>query len=216
MPRRCPLCKQASIIGHGKRRKQAHDEPQDWIWVRRGLCRLCGKTFSILPSWSPPYGHYSLHSRHQAWEAICAGSDWDQSAPHCKDPTRSPDSTTLRRWAWRRLLSLGQSLKVWLWVLDWHRMPTILVWDWMSAGNFLGNGGLPSRRFGPGPKSVETSLDAAASKTHPQMRGGRRGRRGFPYISVGRRPRPMGTDTSVRATSLSGPPNGRASTFWRM
>jgi hypothetical protein len=42
MPRRCPLCKQASIIGHGKRRKQAHDEQQDWIWVRRGLCRMCG------------------------------------------------------------------------------------------------------------------------------------------------------------------------------
>jgi hypothetical protein len=122
MPRRCPLCKQASTIGHGKRRKQAHDEQQDWIWVRRGLCRLCGKTFTILPSWSPPYGHDSLHCRHQAWEAICADSDWDQAAPHCKDPTRSPDLTTLRRWAWRRLLSLGQRLKVWLWVLDWGRI----------------------------------------------------------------------------------------------
>jgi hypothetical protein len=140
MPRRCPLCKQASIIGHGKRRKQAHDEQQDWIWVRRGLCRLCGKTFTILPSWSPPYAHYSLHCRHQAWEAICAGSDWDQAAPHCKDPTRSPDPTTLRRWAWRRLLSLGQSLKVWLWTLDWHdflQAPTILAWDWMAAGHIL-------------------------------------------------------------------------------
>jgi hypothetical protein len=140
MPRRCPLCKQASIIGHGKRRKQAHDQQQDWIWVRRGLCRLCGKTFTILPSWSPPYGHYSLHCRLQAWEAICAGSDWDQAAPHCKDPTRSPDPTTLRRWAWRRLLSLGQSLKVWLWTLDWHdflQAPTILAWDWMAAGHIL-------------------------------------------------------------------------------
>src|ERR1700731_1228054 len=25
-----------------------------------GLCRLCGKTFTILPGWSPPYGHYSF------------------------------------------------------------------------------------------------------------------------------------------------------------
>jgi hypothetical protein len=47
---------------------------------------------------------------------------------------------------WRRLLSLGQSLKVWLWVLDWHdflRAPTILAWDWMADGHTLATGGLP-------------------------------------------------------------------------
>src|ERR1039457_4623937 len=30
-----------------------------------------------------------------------------------------------------------------------------------GCGDFLGNCGLPSRCFGPGPKSVETNLDAA-------------------------------------------------------
>jgi hypothetical protein len=36
--RRCPVCEQESIIGHGRRRKQAHDEHHDWISVRRGRC----------------------------------------------------------------------------------------------------------------------------------------------------------------------------------
>jgi hypothetical protein len=29
--RRCPVCERDSIIGHGRRRKQAHDEHHDWI-----------------------------------------------------------------------------------------------------------------------------------------------------------------------------------------
>jgi len=141
MPRWCPLCQQASIIGHGQRRRPAHDGQQDCIWVRRGLCRLCGKTFTILPSWLPPYGHYSLRCRQQAWDAIGAGSGgWEHAAPHCKDPMRLPDPTTVRRWAWRRLISLCQSLKVWVQTPVWQdflRTPTILAWDWMAAGRIL-------------------------------------------------------------------------------
>jgi hypothetical protein len=41
--RRCPVCEQESIIGHGRRRKQAHDEHHDWIGVRRGRCAVCGR-----------------------------------------------------------------------------------------------------------------------------------------------------------------------------
>jgi len=55
-----------SIIGHGRRRKQAHDEDHDWIQIRRGICNLCGKTFTFLPPFSSPYGHYSLIARSQA------------------------------------------------------------------------------------------------------------------------------------------------------
>ena len=36
--RRCPVCEQDSIVGHGRRRKQAHDEHHDWIGIRRGRC----------------------------------------------------------------------------------------------------------------------------------------------------------------------------------
>jgi hypothetical protein len=33
LPRRCPRCGCDTIIGHGQRRKQAHDEHHDWISV---------------------------------------------------------------------------------------------------------------------------------------------------------------------------------------
>jgi len=45
IPRHCPICVQDSIVGHGRRRKQAHDEHHDWIRIRRGLCNRCRKTF---------------------------------------------------------------------------------------------------------------------------------------------------------------------------
>ena len=67
------------------------------------------------PSRSCPIGwrhpaHFSLRCRQQACERIAAGDSVEQAAPHCKDPTRLPDPSTLRRWAQRRLLSL------WCWV----------------------------------------------------------------------------------------------------
>ena len=140
MPRWCPLCHRASIIGHGRRRKSAHDGQHDYVWVRRGRCRLCGKTFTIQPSWSLPYGHYTLRCRQQAWNAICTdGAGWEQSAPICKDPTRLPDPSTLRRWACRRLVSLWYGAKAWLGGLAWKflQAPTILAWDWAAASRIL-------------------------------------------------------------------------------
>jgi hypothetical protein len=44
-----------SIIGHGRRCKQAHDESHDCIKYRRGLCKLCKLTFTFLPAFSLPY-----------------------------------------------------------------------------------------------------------------------------------------------------------------
>jgi hypothetical protein len=137
LPRRCPRCGKDTIIGHGQRRKQAHDECHDWIWVRRGLCRLCGVTFTILPLWSPPGGQYSFACRQQAWESACnRDGGWEQCVPQTQDPDRSPDPATLRRWAFRRLLSLFCSLKTFCsfrhdW-LTFLRAPTILAWDWMA------------------------------------------------------------------------------------
>src|SRR5204862_3617330 len=99
------------------------------IWARRGICRPCKKTFTILPDWLAPSAHYSVHCRQQACERIAAGDSAEQAAPHCKDPTRLPDPSPVRRWAQRRLIS------VWCWVwAGFHaerllRTPTILAWD---------------------------------------------------------------------------------------
>jgi uncharacterized protein DUF6431 len=89
--RRCPVCHYDTIIGHGRRRRQCHDDQHECIWVRRGLCEPCGKTFTILPDWLAPAGHYSLHCRQQSCERIAAGDSTEQAAPHCKDSTRLPD-----------------------------------------------------------------------------------------------------------------------------
>ncbi len=99
MLRRCPICSEDSIIGHGRRRKQAHDEHHDWIGIRRGLCNRCHKTFTFLPPFSPPYGHYSFIARSQALQRYFQeGRPWEASAPTVKDPDRVADPSTLRRW----------------------------------------------------------------------------------------------------------------------
>jgi hypothetical protein len=129
LPRRCPVCRNDTIIGHGRRLRQSHDGQHECIWVRRGICEPCRKTFTVLPDWLAPSGHYSLHCRQQSCERIAAGDTAEQAAPHCKDPTRLPDPSTVRRWAQRRLIS------VWCWVKAgtqgerFLRTPTILAWD---------------------------------------------------------------------------------------
>ena len=98
--RRCPACEHDSIIGHGRRRKQAHDEHHDWIGIRRGRCTDCKKTFTFLPALSLPYTHYSLVARCQALRRrFVEHCSYDQATPTLKDPDRMPDSSTLRRWA---------------------------------------------------------------------------------------------------------------------
>jgi hypothetical protein len=100
MPRRCPVCERHSIIGHGRRRKQAHDEHHDWIEIRRGCCHGCGMTFTFLPLFSLPYTHYSLLARGQALRRhFVEHCSWEESMPTLKDPDRVPDTSTLRRWA---------------------------------------------------------------------------------------------------------------------
>jgi len=65
--------------------------------------------------------------RQQACERIVAGDTAEQTTPPCKNPSRSPDASTVRRWAQRRLLSL------WCWARlrgqHFLQAPTIVAWD---------------------------------------------------------------------------------------
>ena len=137
LPRRCPVCQDHTIIGHGRRSRPAHDDRHARIWVRRGICHPCRKTFTILPDWLAPSAPFSLRCRQQACERIAAGYSVEQAAPHCQDPSRSADPSTLRRWAQRRLLSVCCWVKVG--VVDEHflRMPTIVAWDFLAACHIL-------------------------------------------------------------------------------
>jgi len=100
MLRRCPVCERDSIIGHGRRRKQAHDEHHDWVGIRRGLCHGCGKTFTFLPQLSLPCTHYSLLARCLALQRrFVEHYSWEDATPTLKDPDRLPDPSTLHRWS---------------------------------------------------------------------------------------------------------------------
>jgi hypothetical protein len=105
--------------------------------VRRGICEPCGKTFTILPDWLAPSGHFTLRCRQQACERIADGESAEQAAPYCKDPARLPDPSTVRRWAQRRLLSL------WCWIgvgahgHNFLSTPTILAWDLAALCHIL-------------------------------------------------------------------------------
>ena len=86
-------------MGHGCRRKQAHDAHHDWIDIRRGVCKICDKTITFLPVFSPPYSHYSLLARSEALRLrFVEGRCWEEAAPAVKDPHRVADPATLRRW----------------------------------------------------------------------------------------------------------------------
>jgi len=99
IPRHCPDCLLDSIVGHGRRRKQAHDENHDWIAIRRGLCKLCRLTFTFLPPFSLPYTHYSLIARSEAAQRRFQGnSSLENAAPAVNDAARVADPSTLRRW----------------------------------------------------------------------------------------------------------------------
>ena len=129
LPRRCPVCQNETIIGHGCRLRQSHDSRRESICVRRGVCQPCGKTFTVLPEWLALSARYTLN--------CAAGESVEQAAPHCKDPTRLPDASTLRRWAQRRLLSVCSWLMAGAWGKHFLRTPTILAWDFGAACRIL-------------------------------------------------------------------------------
>lgn len=128
LPRRCPACDREAIIGHGRRRRQAHDGSHDWIRVRRGICKACGGTLTVLPAGCVPGAPYSLPVRQQALALLAQGRSAEQAAPHCRDSERLADASTIRRWVQRRL----ESLPWFFWP------PTLLAWDWRAAGRILG------------------------------------------------------------------------------
>jgi hypothetical protein len=106
----CPLCLINSIIGHGWRCKQAHDDSHDWIKYRRGRCKLCKRTFSLLPAFSLPYTQYSLVARSQALRRrFLEHRSWEGAAQTLKDPDRLPDPSTRRLWLMVRPQQTGPS-----------------------------------------------------------------------------------------------------------
>jgi hypothetical protein len=90
-----------------------------------------------LPEWLAPSAHYTLRCRQEAGERIAAGESVERVAPHCEDPHRLPDPSTLRRWAYRRLLSVCFWVKAGAIGEPFLRAPTILSWDLIAVCRIL-------------------------------------------------------------------------------
>jgi len=127
LPRQCPACHQDAVIGHGRRRRQAHDEIQSSILIRRAICKLCDGTITVLPQGCVPGAIYNLATRQQALEQLGQDVPAEQAVPHCQDPDRIADASTIRRWCWRCIESLP--------LVRWA--PTLLAWDWRAARRIL-------------------------------------------------------------------------------
>jgi Domain of unknown function (DUF6431) len=126
----------AGFHRHGRRRKQAHDEHHDWIPIRRGICNLCGKTFTFLPPFSLPYAHYSWIARSQALRRyFVEGCSWEAAAPVVKDANRVADPSTLRRW----FRSLDSSRPP----FSFLRRTLHTLSRWLSRGEILRHDSLP-------------------------------------------------------------------------
>jgi len=54
----------------------------------------------------------------------------EQAAPHCRDPDRIADPSTIRRWFWRRLESLRFLACA----------PTPFAWEWRAASPYSDRG----------------------------------------------------------------------------
>ena len=135
LPRDCPDCLSESIIGHGRRRKQAHDENHDWIVIRRGLCKLCRLTFTFLPPFSLPCTHYSLIARSSAAQRrFQQHRSMEDAAPTVKDAARVADPSTLRRW----FRSLDDSNPP----FSFLRPTMAAVNQWLSQGRILQHGSM--------------------------------------------------------------------------
>lgn len=119
IPRRCPDCQRDSIIGHGQRKRQTHDQTHAWIWVRRGFCRLCRMTFTFLPTCCVARSRYSLGCWIEALQQWLQHRSAEVVAPAMQEEDRFVDPSTVRRWR-RRWADLQGRL---------GELPTQLAWE---------------------------------------------------------------------------------------
>lgn len=126
LPRRCPGCGEIAVIGHGRRWRQAHDRLHDAVRIRRGLCKGCWRTITVLPRACIPRAVYNLPARMDALTRVADGSSLEQAAPECRHPDRIAAASTIARWCGRRIESLRFLLS-----------PTLFAWDWRAAARML-------------------------------------------------------------------------------
>ena len=102
-PRDCPHCAAVDrFIGHGYYRRQPIDRQQAYsIRIKRWLCKVCGRTVSILPSFLLSFRHYLLAVIQKVVTArFEKQASWGQIEQQCTNDQgeRLPSERTIRRW----------------------------------------------------------------------------------------------------------------------
>ncbi len=127
LPRRCPGCGETAVIGHGRRWRQAHDRLHDAARIRRGLCKGCWRTITVLSRACIPRAVYNLPARIDALTRVADGAGLEQAAPECRHPDRVAAASTIARWCERRI----ESPPV------FALAHTLFAWDWSAAARML-------------------------------------------------------------------------------
>ena len=111
-PDGCQNCLAAGqMIGHGYYQRQPKDDGKGWvIRIKRWLCKACGQTVSVLPSFLLRYRHYLLEviekvlalrfEKQASWASVMAGCS----------PQGLPAERTVQRWC----ESYGEQAGRWL------------------------------------------------------------------------------------------------------
>ena len=111
LPRRCPVCRNDTIIGHGRRLRQSHDDQHEsHLGAARNLSAV-REDLHDLARLARTVGALQLcvaDSRPVSGSPPAIPSSKPRRT--AKIRSRLPDPSTVRRWAQRRLLS------VWCWV----------------------------------------------------------------------------------------------------
>jgi transposase-like protein len=111
-PVQCPWCGcEHSLIGHGYYRRKAKDDERAYtLWVKRWLCKGCGRTLSVLPNFLLNFRHY-LVGVIQAVMVVRFedGQSWAAVERTCANQG-TPALRTMQRWC----RSLTQLATRWL------------------------------------------------------------------------------------------------------
>ena len=153
-----------SVIGHGRRHRQAHDKTQDWIVIRRGICKACGKALTVLPKGCVPGQSTTYPSVSRRWNFSAKALRLNKSRLIATIRIASP----IPQPSW---VGFGAGWKVRPFLM---RVPTLFARDWRAT----------SQSCGPAPKTARCHRPAHRTGNRIQTFDGVRVR-GDPYSGRG-------------------------------
>jgi hypothetical protein len=87
------------MIGHGYYRRKAKDAQRGYdVWIRRWLCKGCGRTMSVLPDFLLSFRHYAVRVVEGVLEDHDEGKLSWSKVKERNSPVGLPALRTMQRW----------------------------------------------------------------------------------------------------------------------